>query len=80
MDDTTKGWHLGLECLTRHEFEQRPNDAFVGDDEDGLDFACEQMTESPRDSTPKIPARLAFRKFEVRLLGLPIGKEGRIGD
>lgn len=80
MDDATKGRHLGLEGLTRHELEQRPNDAFVGDDENGLGFTRAQMTESPLDSTSKIPACLAFRKFKVRLLGLPIGEEGRIGD
>lgn len=78
MDDATQMRHPGLECLVYHELEKRAHDAFVSDDEDGPGPACAQMAEPPFDSASKICARLAFRKLEARLPGLPIRKEGGV--
>ena len=78
MDDATQRRHLRLECLLRHELEKCAHDAFVSDDEDGLGLACAQMAEPPFDSASKIHARLAFRKLEAWLLGLPIREEGGV--
>jgi len=78
VDDAAQWRHVHRECLVGHEFEQRTNNAFVSDDENGLACAGAKMAEPPFDSTSKIRTRLTFRKFEARLPGLPIREENGV--